>query len=154
MWVAIPLPAGRPRGCWLYKRRRDLRELESFILIRSEYEEALDHSACVSTSLTTTWRHKWSGDIGVRQGVAMDSPKYHSGSLCLTLLRPVGEPPLKRLYSRFGWPVLRSGGLQTSPTPVDTPCHTHMSGDYSPACGSSPFSALFFAVTCTTARHV
>jgi hypothetical protein len=34
--------------------------------------------------------------MGVWQGVAMDSVKFHSGPPCLTLLRPAGRPPLKR----------------------------------------------------------
>jgi hypothetical protein len=33
--------------------------------------------------------------IGVRQGVALDSLKFHSGSLCPTLLCFAGRPPLK-----------------------------------------------------------
>jgi hypothetical protein len=39
--------------------------------------------------------------MGAWQGVAMDSLKFHPGCLCPTLLSTVGEPPLKRSYSRF-----------------------------------------------------
>jgi hypothetical protein len=39
--------------------------------------------------------------MGVWQGVAMDSPKSHPGSLCLILLCPAGELPLKQPYGRF-----------------------------------------------------
>jgi hypothetical protein len=36
--------------------------------------------------------------MGVWQGVAMDSLKFHLGLPCPTLLRPVGRPPLKQSY--------------------------------------------------------
>jgi hypothetical protein len=39
--------------------------------------------------------------MGVWQGVAMDSLKFHLGLPCPTLLRPVGGPPLNRQYSRL-----------------------------------------------------
>jgi hypothetical protein len=39
--------------------------------------------------------------MGVWQEVAMDFLKFHPGSPCPTLLRPVGGPPLKRPYGRF-----------------------------------------------------
>jgi hypothetical protein len=39
--------------------------------------------------------------MGVWQGVAMESLKFHLGLPCSTLLRPVGGPSLKRPYSRF-----------------------------------------------------
>jgi hypothetical protein len=46
--------------------------------------------------------------MGVWQGVAMDSLKDHSGPPCLTLLRPVGGPPLRRPSSCFrGDPTAR-----------------------------------------------
>jgi hypothetical protein len=48
--------------------------------------------------------------MGVWQGVAMDSLKFHMGLPCPTLLRPVGKPTLKQPYSRF-W-----GGLPTGQT--------------------------------------
>jgi hypothetical protein len=35
------------------------------------------------------------------QGVAMDSLKFHPDAPCPTLLSPVGQSPLKRLYSHF-----------------------------------------------------
>jgi hypothetical protein len=38
---------------------------------------------------------------GVRQGVAMDYLKYHSGPTCPNLLRPAGEPPQKRPNGRY-----------------------------------------------------
>jgi hypothetical protein len=40
----------------------------------------------------------WDSTMGVWQGVAMDSLKYHLGPPCPTLLCPAGGPPLKRLY--------------------------------------------------------
>jgi hypothetical protein len=40
-------------------------------------------------------RRRRSG-MGVWQGVAMDSQKFHPGPLCPTLLRPADGPPLKR----------------------------------------------------------
>jgi hypothetical protein len=40
-------------------------------------------------------------NIGVRQGVAMDSLKYRYGPPCLTLLSLAGRPLLKRPYGRF-----------------------------------------------------
>jgi hypothetical protein len=39
--------------------------------------------------------------IGVWQGVAMDSLKFHPGPPCHTLQLAAGGPPLKRPYSRF-----------------------------------------------------
>jgi hypothetical protein len=41
------------------------------------------------------------GSMGVWQGVAMDSLKYHQGPSCPTLLRPASGSLLKRPYSRF-----------------------------------------------------
>jgi hypothetical protein len=40
--------------------------------------------------------------MGVWQVVTMDSIKFHLGLLCPTLLRPMGGPPLKWPYCRFG----------------------------------------------------
>jgi hypothetical protein len=57
--------------------------------------------------------------MGVWQGVAMDSLKFHLGRPCLTLLCPTGRLPLKRLYGK-------AGGLQPSSTPLDTPGHVPM----------------------------
>jgi hypothetical protein len=56
------------------------------------------------------------GGIGVWQGVAMYSLKFHLGPPCPNLLCPVGGPPLK-------WPIscFRGGGLQLSFTPLNTP---------------------------------
>jgi hypothetical protein len=39
--------------------------------------------------------------MGVCQGVAVDSLKFHPCSLCPTLLRPAGGPLLKRPYGRL-----------------------------------------------------
>jgi hypothetical protein len=39
--------------------------------------------------------------IGVWQGVAMDSLKFHLGLPRPTLLRPADRPPLIRTYGRF-----------------------------------------------------
>jgi hypothetical protein len=47
------------------------------------------------------WQKRLSRSMGVWQGVAMDSLKFHSGLPCPPLLRPAGEPPLKRPYSHF-----------------------------------------------------
>jgi hypothetical protein len=61
------------------------------------------------------------GNIGVWQGVAMDSLKWNSGPLCLTLLCPGGRPPFKCPYRRFkvglplGWAIC--GHLLPSWTP-------------------------------------
>jgi hypothetical protein len=46
-------------------------------------------------------RTKMGKHMGVWQGVAMDSLKFHSGPLCPTLLCPAVGPPHKRPYSRF-----------------------------------------------------
>jgi hypothetical protein len=60
-----------------------------------------------------TWGHPFIGmmtsedSMGAWQGVTMDSLKFHPGPTCLTLLRPAGEPPLKRPYRCF------RGGLPT-----------------------------------------
>jgi hypothetical protein len=52
--------------------------------------------------------------MGVRQGVAMDSLKFHRGLPRPTLLRPTGGSPLKRPYT------CRAGGLRPSSTLLDT----------------------------------
>jgi hypothetical protein len=39
--------------------------------------------------------------MGVWQGVAIESLKYHLGPPCRNFLRPEGGPPLKRLLGRF-----------------------------------------------------
>jgi hypothetical protein len=58
--------------------------------------------------------------MGVWQGVAMDSLKFHLGPPYPTLLRPAVRPPLRRPYSHF------KGGLpKLSSTPLDTPRRTH-----------------------------
>jgi hypothetical protein len=69
-------------------------------------------------------------DIGIWQGVAMDSLKFHPGSPCLTVLCPADRQPLKRPYSRF------RGGLPTGwadccrlLTPLDTARSTPMFPD-------------------------
>jgi hypothetical protein len=55
----------------------------------------------------------------------MDSLNFHLGPPFMTLLRPVGEPPLKRRYSRFrGDSLTGGGGLWPSSTPLDTPRST------------------------------
>jgi hypothetical protein len=59
--------------------------------------------------------------IGLWQGVAMDSLKFHLGLLCPTLLHPAGGPPLKRPYSRFGGS--RVLPLWTQDIPCRTPVH-------------------------------
>jgi hypothetical protein len=67
--------------------------------------------------------------IGVWQGVAMNSLKFHPGPPCHTLLCPVGGPHLKRAYSRFrGGLSTRQvvGGLRPSSTHLDTPRRTPM----------------------------
>jgi hypothetical protein len=64
--------------------------------------------------------------MGVWQGAALDSLKFHLGPPCLTLLCPAGEPPLKRPYIRFrgGSPAGRAafGRLY----PLDNPSRTPM----------------------------
>jgi hypothetical protein len=55
------------------------------------------------------------GTMGMWQGVAMDSLKFHPGPPCPTLPCPVGRSPLKQLFQ--GWPAHRAGGLQPSATP-------------------------------------
>jgi hypothetical protein len=54
--------------------------------------------------------------IGVWQGVATGSLKFHLSRPCPTLLRPGGGPPLK-------WPY-RAGGLRLSSSLLETPRHT------------------------------
>jgi hypothetical protein len=48
--------------------------------------------------------------MGVWQGVAMDSLKFHLGLACQTLLSPAGGPPLKRTYGRLrgGLPAVQA----------------------------------------------
>jgi hypothetical protein len=61
--------------------------------------------------------------IGVWQGVARDSLKFHP---CPTLLRLMVGPPLKQPYGRFRVRVALLQGGQPSSTSLDTPCHTAM----------------------------
>jgi hypothetical protein len=39
--------------------------------------------------------------MGIWQGVAMDSPKFHPGLPCLTLLHLADRPPLKQPHGCF-----------------------------------------------------
>jgi hypothetical protein len=56
--------------------------------------------------------------IGVSQGVAMNSLKFHPGPPCPTLLCPVSRPPLKWLYGCFkGGPCTDCGRLLPLGTP-------------------------------------
>jgi hypothetical protein len=54
--------------------------------------------------------------MGVEQGVAMESLKFHPGP---TFLRPANGPPQ-------GCPAHRAGGLRPSSTPLDTRCRKLM----------------------------
>jgi hypothetical protein len=38
---------------------------------------------------------RFASNMGVGQGVAMDSLKFHTGLTCPTLLRPAGGPPVR-----------------------------------------------------------
>jgi hypothetical protein len=59
--------------------------------------------------------------MGVWQGVAMESLKFHPGLPCPTLLCPAGGLPLEQTSWPFQvWPVCRAGGLRPSFTPLDT----------------------------------
>jgi hypothetical protein len=65
--------------------------------------------------------------MGVWQGVAVDSLKFHPSLLCPTLLRPAGEPSLKRplggrpaaVFYPFGHPMPNAYALHTL---ADTGC--------------------------------
>jgi hypothetical protein len=59
--------------------------------------------------------------IGVWQGVAMDSLKYHLGPPCLSFLRPAGGPPLKRTYSHFRGSPPAGRAVCGHPLPLWTP---------------------------------
>jgi hypothetical protein len=72
------------------------------------------------------------GSMGVWQGVAMDSLKFHSGLPCHILVRPAGGPPLKRLFRV--WAYRRVGGLRLSSSPLTTPRRTPMVGSLSCHC--------------------
>jgi hypothetical protein len=73
-------------------------------------------------------------DMGIWQGVAMDSLKYHLDLPCPTLLPhalPCGRAtPEMALLPFQWWRVCRAGSLQSSSTPLDilwqTLCHTPM----------------------------
>jgi hypothetical protein len=43
----------------------------------------------------------WDPNVGVWQGVAMNSLKFYSGLPCPALLRPAGGPPLEQPYGRL-----------------------------------------------------
>jgi hypothetical protein len=61
--------------------------------------------------------------MGVWQGVAMNSLKFHLGLLCPTLLGPEGGPPLKQPYGHFkdGLPIRRVACSALS-------AHSHLGG--------------------------
>jgi hypothetical protein len=59
--------------------------------------------------------------MGVWQGVAMDSPKYHLGPSCPTLLQPE-----MALWPFQGWSASRKDILMPSSTPLDTLCRAPM----------------------------
>jgi hypothetical protein len=65
--------------------------------------------------------------IGIWQGVAMNSPKFHSGPPCPTLLCPAGGPGGQAARGSFQeWPARRAGGMRPSHTLLYTPRNTPM----------------------------
>jgi hypothetical protein len=70
--------------------------------------------------------------MGVWQGVAMDSFKFHLGPPCPTLPRPTGRPPLKRPYALMAVSEVAcpQGGRPVAIFyPLDTRRRTPMSDD-------------------------
>jgi hypothetical protein len=60
--------------------------------------------------------HFYSGAYGKERPLTRDSLKFHLGPPCLTLLHPVGRPPLEKPCGRFrGGP--QAGSLRPSSTP-------------------------------------
>jgi hypothetical protein len=59
--------------------------------------------------------------MGIWQGVARNTLKFHLAPPCLTFLRPAPETALQLFQ---GWPARRAGGQWPSSTPLDTPCPT------------------------------
>jgi hypothetical protein len=56
------------------------------------------------------------------EGWPSDSPKFHPGPPCPTLLCPVGRLPPETASQPFpGWPACRAGSQQPSFTLLDTP---------------------------------
>jgi hypothetical protein len=51
----------------------------------------------------------------IREGLSLESLKFHPAPPCPTLLCPAGRPPPKRPYGRLG------GGLWPSSSSLDTP---------------------------------
>jgi hypothetical protein len=62
--------------------------------------------------------------IGVRQGVAMDSLKFHSSPPCRILLCLADETRVKRSYGHFRVDPPQASGVGSSSTLSDTPCCT------------------------------
>jgi hypothetical protein len=91
--------------------------------------------------------------MGVWQGVATDSLRFYPGPPCPTLLRPAGEPPLKRLHVVSG--MARPQGEQ--PAAVFYPFGHPMpyAYDFRP-CDSlelqEPRFSLTPAISCVTLR--
>jgi hypothetical protein len=67
-----------------------------------------------------------SRNMGVWQGVAMDSLKFYPGLLGPALLSPAGEPPWG------GLPAGKPAGLQLCFNPLDTPRRSPMRGPWDP----------------------
>jgi hypothetical protein len=76
-------------------------DLCSCLVIFSENRDILGHIELHSGSTRLRVKSTGGDIMGVWQGVAMDSLKYHQGPPCPTLLRPAGGPPLKQPYGHF-----------------------------------------------------
>ena len=98
-------------------------------------------------SLKAFWILPYSVSTGmdVWQGVAIDSLRFCPVRLCLTLLRPLGGPPLKRLYNRFrsGPAIWRAacGRLlpPRHPTPYASGSHRRLRASASRAAKAAPW---------------
>jgi len=66
------------------------------------------------------------GRLGVWQGVAIESLRYHQGPSCLTLLRPVGGHPGNGLSSVSGVAARRAEDLLLNSTLLDAPHRTSL----------------------------
>jgi len=78
------------------------------------YSMPILESRILKLSFVILWIHI---HMGVWQGVAMDSLKFHPSPPCPTLLCPAGEPPLRRPYSHFrgGLPAGRAACAHPTP---------------------------------------
>jgi hypothetical protein len=109
-WVSLQLDHAKCIMSSSYLRQRNTMDKPK--TKKSRTKVAFDSLSALE-NLSKVGQEKRIHNIGVWQGVAMDSLKYHS----VHHARP---------FYALGWPTYRADDLRSSFTPMDTPRHTLM----------------------------